>query len=459
MGFVIYDLETSGLHKRFDQILQFAAIHTDDELEPVDPPLHIRARLSPSTLPSAAALLVTGRSIEEITDPKLPSLHSVVQEVHAAFVRWTPAMILGFNSIKFDEELLRQAFYQNLQHPIYVTNIKNNRGDVLRLARAVALLAPEAMTIPNLNGHRSFRLTDIAQANGLRIEHGHDALSDAQTTLELCRMIRDRAPDAWSSFSRFAHKANVIEFIREEEAFALLGERAESDFACVTLVASHPTDTNLHYCLDLTADIPALQEMSVEELCFAIGHKGGPVRALRANASPAMAQLWELESQNLLPIPAQDIERLANSVRADEEFLDRLAAAIQSNQPVWPVSEHVEEQIYDRFIPNGDSDLFSVFHQTDWSERLSFIAKFSDPRVKRLAQRLILQEAPHVLDPKRRSALAHEVEKRLDGSIADAPWTTAPKLMAEIEALSAGCTEKVRRILDGLSIYLSTRFP
>lgn len=459
MGFVIYDLETSGLHKRFDQILQFAAIHTDDELEPVDPPLHIRARLLPSILPSAAALLVTGRSIEDIIDPELPSLYRVIQEVHAAFVRWTPSMILGFNSIKFDEEFLRQAFYQNLQHPIYVTNMKNNRGDVLRLARAVALLAPDAMTIPNINGHRSFRLTDIADANGVHIDHSHDALSDAKTTLELCRMIRDRAPDAWSSFSRFAHKANVIEFIREEEAFALLGERAESDFACVTHVGSHPTDGNLHYCLDLSADIPALQKMSVEDLCLEIGRKGGTIRNLRANASPAMAQIWELDSQSLLPMPAQDIERLANSVRADEEFLDRLAAAIQSCQRVWPISEQVEEQIYEGFITNADADLFSVFHQTEWSERPSFLAKFSDHRVKRLAQRLILQEAPHVFEPQRRSALTHELERRLNGSIADAPWTTAPKLMAEIQALLVDCSVKDRRILDGLSTYLSTRFP
>ena len=33
MGFVIYDLETTGLNKRFDQILQFAAVHADADLE------------------------------------------------------------------------------------------------------------------------------------------------------------------------------------------------------------------------------------------------------------------------------------------------------------------------------------------------------------------------------------------------------------------------------------------
>ena len=33
MGFVVYDVETSGLNKRFDQILQFAAIRTNEDLE------------------------------------------------------------------------------------------------------------------------------------------------------------------------------------------------------------------------------------------------------------------------------------------------------------------------------------------------------------------------------------------------------------------------------------------
>ena len=36
MAFVFYDTETTGLETAFDQILQFAAIKTDDELNELD---------------------------------------------------------------------------------------------------------------------------------------------------------------------------------------------------------------------------------------------------------------------------------------------------------------------------------------------------------------------------------------------------------------------------------------
>lgn len=73
--------------------------------------------------------------------------------------------------------------------------------------------------------------------------------------------------------------------------------------------------------------------------------------------------------------------------------------------------------------------------------------------------RVLLHERPDLLDQHRLSALLVEVQRRLDGSITDAPWTTLPKVAAEIQALSAGCSEGDRRILDGLSNYLADRFP
>ena len=36
MAFVFYDTETTGISTCFDQILQFAAIKTDDDLNPIE---------------------------------------------------------------------------------------------------------------------------------------------------------------------------------------------------------------------------------------------------------------------------------------------------------------------------------------------------------------------------------------------------------------------------------------
>ena len=148
MSYVIFDIETSGLNPRFDQILQFAAIRADSDLEPVER-IELRSRLSDLIVPSPAALTVTGRSFEAVADPGHISHYDMVRQIYATLTRWTPAAFLGFNSIKFDEEFLRSAFYQTLHHPIFLTNLRNNcRGDVLKLVRAAACLHPGLLAIP-----------------------------------------------------------------------------------------------------------------------------------------------------------------------------------------------------------------------------------------------------------------------------------------------------------------------
>ena len=59
MTFIFYDTETTGLETAFDQILQFAAIKTDDDLSELDR-FDIRSRLMPHIVPSPGTLRVTG---------------------------------------------------------------------------------------------------------------------------------------------------------------------------------------------------------------------------------------------------------------------------------------------------------------------------------------------------------------------------------------------------------------
>lgn len=58
MAYIFYDTETTGTRTSFDQILQFAAIKTDDEFNVLDT-FDVRCRLLPYIVPSP------GRSIDE----------------------------------------------------------------------------------------------------------------------------------------------------------------------------------------------------------------------------------------------------------------------------------------------------------------------------------------------------------------------------------------------------------
>lgn len=137
MTFVFYDTETTGTDTSFDQILQFGAIRTDDQLNEIDR-FEIRCRLLPHVVPAPMALKVTGITPKMLTDPALPSHYEAMRQVHTKLSDWSPSVFVGYNSISFDENLLRQAFYQTLQ-PIYLTNTGGNtRADMLRIAHAVA---------------------------------------------------------------------------------------------------------------------------------------------------------------------------------------------------------------------------------------------------------------------------------------------------------------------------------
>ena len=67
MSFVFFDTETTGLKRGFDQILHFAAIRTDANLNEVAR-FETRSRLQPHVLPHPLALRTNGLPIEWLTD-------------------------------------------------------------------------------------------------------------------------------------------------------------------------------------------------------------------------------------------------------------------------------------------------------------------------------------------------------------------------------------------------------
>ena len=269
------------LKKRFDQIVQFAAIHTDSKLKITDE-FHIRCRLMPHVIPSPEAIHVTGLRIEQLLDTSLPSHYAMVKEVHGVLKSWCPALFLGFYSLSFDEEFLRQAFYQCLYDPFLTNTQGSARADVLNLCRITAALRPDVIK-PAIddNGRTIFKLKALAEANGIATPLSHDAMADVSTTLALCKIIADRAPDIWSQFLRFSNKASVESFISEESAFMVSETFGNHHRArVVTPIGRHSELAIRHYCLDVGTDLHTLRRMSDDELISlcksdrATGHDG-----------------------------------------------------------------------------------------------------------------------------------------------------------------------------------------
>src|SRR6056297_1090841 len=96
MSYVFYDTETTGTDTTFDQILQFAAIRTDGNLNALDR-FEIRCRLLPHVVPAPGALLATRVTPAMLTDRSLPSHYEAMLTIAQKLREWSPAIVTGYN--------------------------------------------------------------------------------------------------------------------------------------------------------------------------------------------------------------------------------------------------------------------------------------------------------------------------------------------------------------------------
>ena len=199
LTFFWHDYETFGTDPRRDRPAQFAGIRTNGELEVIADPVMLYCKPPTDSLPHPEACLLTG-----IT-PQLAEREGLIECEFAAAVleelgaRGTCGV--GYNSIRFDDEFTRNLLYRNFHDP-YEREWKdgNSRWDLIDLACMCYALRPQGIEWPRRDdGSPSFRLEDLASANGLKQQRAHDALSDVEALIELARLIRRRQPRLYRS--------------------------------------------------------------------------------------------------------------------------------------------------------------------------------------------------------------------------------------------------------------------
>ncbi len=177
--------------------------------------------------------------------------------------------------------------------------------------------------------------------------------------------------------------------------------------------------------------------MESDGLVAAVSAQGGPIRRIRINASPMMLPLFELENLKEFSAEAVYLGQAA-SLRSDPTFVARLLAAAMAAEPVYPLSPHVENQLYDQFATNEDEQVMTAFHAADWSARPRIIQEFADERFRRLGRRQIFFERPDLLDDRTRASLKAAIgERHMSSDGTGVPWTTICGAQHRIEAMPA----------------------
>ena len=437
MSFVFYDTETTGTNSAFDQILQFAAVRTDADLQEIDR-FEVRSRLLPYVVPSPHALRVTGLTIDQLLDDVHPSHYEMVSQLRRTLSGWCPSAFVGYNSLRFDEEFLRQAFYQCL-HPPYLTNTGGSkRADAMHLIRAAAVLHPEHIVVAKSDkGGPSFKLDRLAPANGYSHPNAHEAMADVEALIFLCRIVRDRCPQLWARFLRFADKGAATDFIEHEDAFLLMEFfPVQTGRFIVTTIGQNAAQPNIAYCYDLTVDPDELRSLSDAELQVRLTGRPRPIRRVKTNAAPSLCPLSEAPPQLLGDVGVDEFARRAREVRSDFALMERLVAAATASEPVYPPSPHVERRIYDGLWSNADARKLEAFHAASWQERVVIAEGLADERLAWLARRLIFVEQPHLLAPESHSSMATEKAGRLMvDAMASGGWTTLHKASSDLATM------------------------
>lgn len=367
LTFFWHDYETFGTVPRRDRPAQFAGIRTDANLNEIGAPVEVFCLPSPDFLPDPQSCLITGITPQDCQERGIPE-HAFAAAIEHELAE--PGTVgVGYNSIRFDDEMTRFLFWRNLIDP-YAREWQNDCGrwDLLDTVRTAYALRPEGIEWPTgEDGKASFRLELLTKANGLAHESAHDALSDVRATIGMARLIRDKQPRLFDFCLGLRKKDAVLKEIGSEpKVFLHVSGMFGADRGCIAAVwplGWHPTNKNELIVWDLAfdpAELAGLSSAEIRERMFTRtadlpeGVTRLPIKTIHINKSPvvisnlktlqpATAERWGID-------PAQG-ERYAQALQAGSD----LSAVWREvyNRNLEPISD-VDQNLYGGFVGNDD---------------------------------------------------------------------------------------------------------
>ncbi len=441
MDYIFYDFETTGREPHWDQILQVGATKVSKEFNEIDS-FEFRCRLKPGLIPSPFALAVNNTDYAKLIKSKC-SHYEMLCKLEEKFVNWSPSIFIGYNSISFDEEFLRNSLFRALLDPYLTSRNNNGRGDLLELLRTVEFFFPDTINVPyNNRKKKTFKLDQIAPANS--INHlAHDAFGDVMATKQLAQIISKRKPSFWQSFLEGSNKTKVFKTLSEESmVFLIQTFYGRTTAISGTFLLMHPI-YNFPVLFDLNYDPQELIKLDLKDLrdIYTSGQKF--LKFIKSNNGPILLKTnqiqdsWFSNSININEFRKR-CEILVNATSFKQNVVTMLSGIAEENQQEKEVSgsqEDImpEETLYTGGFPNHkDQKLKQQFREGSWSSRFNICQRFSDKRLSYFGLRLIYEESPETLPPSVRDEIERSIENQLK-SINKEKWKTFYDFDKEIE--------------------------
>ena len=432
--YFFFDYETWGTNPAKDRPSQFAGVRTDMDFNIIGEPLVIYCQLPSDYLPAPEAALITGITPQKAMAQGLPEPEFIARIHHELSQPNTTS--LGYNSIRFDDEVTRYTCYRNFFDPYsWSWQNGNSRWDLLDVMRACHALRPEGIVWPeNEEGFTSFKLEHLSKANGIEHENAHDAMADVIATIELAKKVKAAQPKLFDYFFTMRHKRKLNELVDIVNMTPLMHVSGMLGRECqytswIVPIAWHPTNQNAVIVADLAKDPQPLLELSSEELHTRLYTKRDelapdelpvPVKLVHLNKCPILAPAKTLTAENAKKIGINREQCLANLalIRQHPEIREKLVSLF-SIEREYEQSADVDTQLYDGFFSPADKASMEIIRGTPQENLAVLDITFADKRIEPLLFRYRARHFPWTLDENEQRRWANHCrdfyESRIEG--------------------------------------------
>ncbi len=473
--FLWHDYETFGAVPRRDRPSQFAAIRTDAALNEIGEPLMIYCKPAPDYLPSPEATLITGITPQLCLERGLPE-HEFAAQIERAFSQ--PGTIgVGYNTIRFDDEVTRFLFWRNLIDP-YAREWQNECGrwDLLDVVRLTYALRPDGIQWPKKeDGSASFKLEDLAKANSLLHESAHDALSDVRATIALARLIRNAQPKLFDFAFALHRKDRVatelgLPAVRETaKPFLHVSGMFPAERGCLAVMwplASHPTNKNELLAWDLAHDPSELRDLDADTVRLRMFTRAAelpegvvrlPIKGVHLNKSPMVVGNLRTLAAPMAERWGIDLDTAMRHAAIARDLPDMSAIWARVYERPKEDAPDVDEDLYGGFVGNGDRRRLNQLRALSPAELARDRTGFDDGRLEEIVFRYRARNWPETLSEEEAQRWEeHRVAKLFDG---EGGARTVEGLFAEIDALSETVDEQGEELLGALYDYADAIAP
>jgi exodeoxyribonuclease-1 len=465
-----HDYETFGLDPARDRPVQFAGIRTDEDLNIVGEPLNIMARPAPDTLPHPISSLLTGITPQRALEQGLPEAEFIARIL--AELSQPGTCGVGYNSLRFDDEVTRNTLYRNLYSP-YDREWQNgnSRWDIIDMVRACHDLRPEGIIWPGrADADRpSFRLEELTLANGIAHEQAHDALSDVHATIAIAKLIREKQPRLYDFLYRSRRKKEVLKYIDLKEMTPILHTSGMygSDHGSTRLVvpvAPHPSNSNSIIVFDLAQNPALLLDLGAKTLQERLytanedlpeGIERPALKQVLINKCPVVAPTSTLtgNAAKRLQIDLVTANRNRQTLLHARKAIQKKISRVFEPREFEPVTDP-DLMIYaGGFFKDGDRALMNAILNTDPQELGQQGWSFTDKRLPEMLFRYRARNYPETLSADEKAKWLEHCHARLvDGESGHFNFT---EFHAELDQLRAqmGVNDQRNKILDDVAAY------